>query len=247
MTNGAKNRPQDNAKNRPQDDPKNRPDIINPVTVCGVLSEAELKALLVAKKQTAWCSRVRLRGLLLLLDYICRNVKQSGAISISADLARSFVSKLRNRNCDTITEPLLLLCGIGILHRVRPAVFAHVKTSAVYCFTDSYRKERLAIHTSLPPKLASKRKFAEQRRENRLNRKYPFRKQLLADLTAVSLSPSARPIIARGLSGKSFLNLRALVTANRRRRSFCPHLGERTNHNKSRELSARVAAAFVVT
>src|SRR5215510_10750557 len=123
MTNGTKNRPQDNAKNRPHDGFKNRPDIINPVCLRGVVDEAELKALLKSKRQTAWRSRVRLRGLLLLIDYICRNLK-NGAITISADLAHSFVSKIRKRGCPFIvTEPLCLLCEIGILRRKRTAIF----------------------------------------------------------------------------------------------------------------------------
>jgi len=168
---------------------------------------------LIGRKQKAWCSRVRVLGLLLLIDYISRNLK-NGCISISADLAHQYVSKLRKRNSNTIpTEPLLLLCRIGILRIVRPAVVAHVRTSAVYCFTDPYRKKRPTIHVSLPTKLASKRKFAGQRCENRLNHKYPFREQLLAGLIAVSFSPSARPIIASGLSGKGFLSLRVLVAA----------------------------------
>jgi len=95
MTIGAKNRPHDNPKNRLQDDAENRPDIINPVSLIGVADESGLKALLMAKKHIAWCTRVRVLGLLLLLDYICRDLKKKGAISISADLARSFVSKLR--------------------------------------------------------------------------------------------------------------------------------------------------------
>src|SRR6266487_5378250 len=97
MTNGAKNHPQDKAKNRPQDGSKNRPDIINPVCLRGVVDEATLKGLLNAKGQTAWCSRIRLRGLLLLIDYILRHIKD-GRISMSADLAHSFVSKIRKRN-----------------------------------------------------------------------------------------------------------------------------------------------------
>jgi hypothetical protein len=145
MTNGVKNRPHDKAKNRPQDGFKNRPDIINPVCLVGVIEEASLKALLAAERQKPWCSRVRLRGLLLLIDYICRNFK-SGRISMSADLAHQFVSKLRKKDCaTTITEPLLLLCGIGILRTVHPAVFAHIKTSAVYCFADPYCKKRLQL------------------------------------------------------------------------------------------------------
>src|SRR6266480_4433474 len=213
MTNGAKNHPHDKAKNRPHDGSKNRPDIINPVCLCGVVDEATLKGLLNAKGQTAWCSHVRLCGLLLLIDYILRHIK-NGRISMSADLAHSFVSKIRKRNRpSTITEPLFLLCWIGILQRIHRAVFAHIKTSAVYCLTDAYQKKRLTFEISLPPKLASKLKFAGPRCENRLNRKYRFRKQLLADLAAVSFSPSARPIIAKGFSGENFHNLRALMTA----------------------------------
>jgi hypothetical protein len=182
-------------------------------SVYGVADEASLRALLTVKRQTAWCSRVRLLGLLLLIDYICRNLKKD-RITISADLAHSFVSKIRKRACPiTITEPLCLLCAIGVLRKIRPAVFAHIKTSAVYCFTDAYQRKQLRFEISLPPKLANKLKFAEQRCENRLNRKYPFRKQLLTDLAAISFSPSARPIIANGFSGKGFDNLRVLMTA----------------------------------
>jgi hypothetical protein len=214
MTNGAKNHSHDRTKNRPHDDSKNRPDIINPVSLCGVINEDSLKALLSIKRQNAWCSRVRLRGLLLLIDYICRNLKKNGTITISADLAHSFISKIRKRDRpSTITEPLHLLCAIGLLRKVRPAVFAHIKTSAVYCFTDPYSKKRLRLEVVLTQKLANKRKFADQRCDNRLNRKYPFRKQLLADLAAISFSPSARPIIAEGFSGKKIDNLRLLVTA----------------------------------
>ena len=214
MTSGAKNHPQDRTKNRPHDAPKNRPDIINPVCLCGVIDEASLKALLIAKRQTPWCSRVRLRGLLLLIDYICRNLKRNGTITISADLAHSFVSKIRKRDRpNTITEPLCLLCAIGVLRRKRPAIFAHIKTSAVYRFTDAYQRKRLTFEISLLPKLASKRKFADQRCDDRLNRKYPFRKQLLRDLAAVSFSDSARRIIGNVLLGKSGDNLKRLVSA----------------------------------
>src|SRR5437016_2358778 len=91
MTIGAKNHQHDKPKNHPQEALENRPDIINPVPLCGVIDEDSLKDLLNVKGQKAWCSRVRLRGLLLLIDYICRNLKKNGAITISADLAHSFV------------------------------------------------------------------------------------------------------------------------------------------------------------
>jgi hypothetical protein len=213
MTNGAKNHPQDNTKNRLHDGSKNHPDIINPVCLRGVIGDDSLKALLKSKRQSAWCSRVRLLGLLLLIDYICRHLSRN-ALSISADLAHSFVSKLRRRDRpSTITEPLCLLCVIGILRRKRPAIFAHIKTSALYCFADPYCREQVRLEVVLTPKLLRKRASADERRENRLRRKYPFRKQLLADLAAVSFSPSARPIIAKGFSGKGFHNLRTFVTA----------------------------------
>ena len=159
MTNGAKNRLHDRTKNRPQDASKNRPDIINPVPLLGVVGEHGLEALLVRKKQTAWCTRVRILGLLLLIDYICRHLK-SGQISMSADLAHQFVSKLRNTRFGTmITESLLTLCKTGILEMVRPAVFAHVKASAVYRFAFSYRQQ-LRLEVVLTPKLVQKRACA---------------------------------------------------------------------------------------
>ena len=213
MTNGAKNHPQDEAKNRPQDALKNHPDIINPVCLYGVVDEVVLKDLLKSKRQTAWCSRVRLRGLMLLIDYICGNLK-NGLIPISADLAHSYVSKLRKRKCNgTVCEPLLLLCEVGILRKVRPAVFAHVKTSAVYCFADPYCKKRVRMELVLTPHLLRKRTSAYDRRENRLNRKYPFRKQLLADLAALRFSNSARRIIATGLLSKGSENSKRIVNA----------------------------------
>lgn len=213
MTNGAKNHPHDNTKNRPQDAPKNHPDIINPVCLLGVVDEVSLKALLKSKGQTAWCSRVRLGGLLLLIDYICRKIKKNGTITISADLAHQYVSKLRKGTCNGIVcEPLLLLCEIGILRKIRPAMFAHVRTSAVYCFTDSYRKTQV-LKVVLTPKLARKRACADNRRECRLNRRYPFRRQLLADLATLGFSNSARRIIATGLLSKGGENMKRLVSA----------------------------------
>jgi hypothetical protein len=104
MTNGAKNHPQDKTNNRPQDRAENRLNIINPVSftwrrsnpvqICvAVISEVELEEVLMKRFiiEPDWSSRVRLRGLMLLIDYICRNLK-NGSISISADLAHQFVS-----------------------------------------------------------------------------------------------------------------------------------------------------------
>ena len=167
MTNGAKNRPQDGFKNRP--------DIIKPVCLRGVITEGSLRALLMSKGQTAWCSRVRLRGLLLLIDYMLRHIKR-GRISMSADLAHQFVSKLPNSVSGAmITEPLFLLFKIGILDRIHPAVFVHIKTSTVYCFAYPYCNKQLLLKVVLTPKLAQKRVCASDRREQRLNLCAKFR------------------------------------------------------------------------
>jgi hypothetical protein len=208
-----KNRSQDAVKNHPQDGSKNRPDIINPVSLLGVIDESGLKGLLKANKQATWCSRVRVCGLLLLIDYISRNQKK-GTISISADLARQYISKLRKKDRPTtITEPLLLLCEIGMLRRVRPAVFAHIKAPAGYCFAGPYSKESFQLKVFLTPKLAQKRAFAVDRCEKRLNRNYPWRARLSVDLHAIRFSDSARRIIANDLSSKRSENLKQLVRA----------------------------------
>ena len=213
MTRSPKNRPHDNGKNHPQDDSKIHPDITNPVVLCGVIGEQCLGTLLVSEGFPAWSSRVRVHGLLLLIDYICRNAKK-GQISISADLAHGYASKLKNQNGKrTVTEPLQLLCVVGILEKIRSAVYSHIKTPAVYRVADPYRNRQHTIHVFLTPKLASKRLFAKQRLENRLNQKYLFRKQLLADLNAASLDPAARPKVAKALNSKSGNNMIALVKA----------------------------------
>jgi hypothetical protein len=65
----------------------------------------------------------------------------------------------------------------------------------------------------LTPKLAQKRAFADLRCEARLNRKFPWREKLLADLRTITFSNSARPIIAQGFSTKGSENLTRLVSA----------------------------------
>src|SRR5260370_39698618 len=60
----------------------------------------------------------------------------------------------------TITEPLRLLCAIEILRKIHPAVFAHIKTSAVYCFAVPYCKKRIRLEVVLTPKMENKLTFA---------------------------------------------------------------------------------------
>jgi hypothetical protein len=210
-----------NAKKRPHHKPekghqyrgKKRHDIIIHSPLSGVVTEAELKGLLQSKGQIAWCSRVRVGGLLLLIDYLSRNLK-NGMVSISADLARQYVSKLRNCCArGAIKEPLPLLCEIGILKRVRPGIHAHICASAVYRFGEDYENKQLQFRVLLPPKLASKHVSAHQRLEAGLNQRYPYRERLLRDLSALSFAPEARPLIADGMSSNRRDLLTTLVCA----------------------------------
>ena len=178
-TKSSKKHQQDKLKKHLQDRAKKHHDIINPVTLCGVVNEDELKVLLRFHHQRDWLTRVRVCGLLILIDLVIRKLKK-GVASISADLARSYVSKLRQGSQPGIVkEPLPLLCRIGVMALVRPAVFAHVRTSAVYRLSEKCRGKQKQINVFLTPNLAVKRANAEQRYEQRLNRKYPHRQQLL--------------------------------------------------------------------
>lgn len=211
-TASPKKRPQDKSKKRPRDASKKRPDIINPVSLDGVVSECELRTLLKAKRQYAWCSRVRVGGLLMLIDTL-RN-RKSGLMSVSADTARSYVSKLRDSCASGATkEPLPLLCQIGILELVRPGVHAHIHASAVYRFGEKYENQLMQLRVPLTPKLASKLQNADQRCQKRLNQKFPYREQLLKDLSAISFAQAARQLIAKMLAGDDRDNVGRLVSA----------------------------------
>jgi hypothetical protein len=178
-----------------------------------VVCEEDLKALLRFHKQFDWLTRVRVCGLLILIDFVIRKLKK-GVASVSAELGRGYISKLRKgSHPDIVKEPLPLLCKIGILEVERPAVFAHIKTSAVYRLGEKYRGKQRQIKVSLTSKLAAKRANAEKRYQQRLNRKYPYRQQLLKDLTAVSFAPAARTMIAMGINGKGADNLKILLGA----------------------------------
>jgi hypothetical protein len=164
-----------------------------------------------AKSHDAWCSDVRTSGLLLIIDYAIRKLKK-GQVPISADLARSYVSKVAKNYAAKIKEPLPILCDIGIFQRVRQGVHAHVHASAVYRFGENFQKV-FEVRVTLPPKLASKRENAEQRCLKRLNRKYRYREQLQKDLNSISFAPEARALIAKMLDGKARDTVMGLVRA----------------------------------
>ena len=99
---------------------------------------------------------------------------------------------------------------------VRPAVFAHIKTSAVYCFADPYRKNRFRLEVVLTPKLAQQTAAcAETAASNRLNRKYPMARAAIGGLVQrVSFSLIQRDeSLPRDIPGKASENLLRLVSA----------------------------------
>jgi hypothetical protein len=155
--------------------------------------------------QAPWCSLVRLRGLLLLIDLVLRNHPSKG-FSLPADLARAYISKLMGpRPEGTIREPLAVLCRVGILKRVRNGVNGwHVATPAAYVVAEAYLKRRLSLQVELPSNLARKQELALNRQENRLNRRYPFRAQLLADLAKLSFAPGCRKRVVELLHDPNF-------------------------------------------
>jgi hypothetical protein len=59
------------------------------VSLIGVVSGGELAECLRRGGQDGWCTRVRLGGLLLLIDFVCRN-HSVGGFPVAADLAGEF-------------------------------------------------------------------------------------------------------------------------------------------------------------
>ena len=94
---------------------------------------------------------VRLGGLLLLIDFVCRH-HAVGGFPVPADLADGFISKLgKTKSRRTMREPLAVLCRVGILRRVRAAVNGwHLRTSALYTLGREYAKRRVTREVDLP-------------------------------------------------------------------------------------------------
>ena len=170
-----------------------------------VCTEEELRRILEKAGQVEWCTRVRLRGLLLLVDFVIRNQTPQG-YSIPADLAHGYVSAIRRLKLShTVREPLAILCRVGILKRVRRAVNGwHLKLPAAYALAENYAKQGFKLDVGLPPYLSEKRLSAFARREERLNRRYPFRSTLLGDLSKLSFGVDSRATIADLLRDKNF-------------------------------------------
>lgn len=184
---------------------KEAPLYYEPVCLSGVVGLVELRILLKQHGQHEW-TRLRCFGLLLLLDWLCRpksftdHTERNGARGVlcSSDLAEQYASSIkRPRSRSTILEPLAVLCKIGILERTAKATFAHARLSARYALATPYRNKVQKLTVELPPCLRGKLQSANERKDKRLDRKYPFRKQLLADLCLLKFPDSCRPRLAR--------------------------------------------------
>lgn len=158
-----------------------------------VVGVDELSGLLLSADQLAWCSPVRLCGLLCLIDYLFRR-SLSKPILVSSSLAHDFISPIkRSKSFNVIREPLLVLVHIGVLELVSPSVFTpHLRRPALYRISSASFGRFHSATVFLPPVLIRKLNHAMPRREARLNRAFPWRKQLLADLALLNLSLSGR-------------------------------------------------------
>jgi hypothetical protein len=176
-----------------------------PVMMLGVVDEAGLKRLLGHSKQQEWISKKRIGGLMMLIDYIIRHgpgtSKQPG-VAMCSDLSRQYVSNhKRAKNSSTIRQPLTLLVEIGILEVAQKAVVApHRQASARYRLHPKHPRPK-KIEVMLSAQQREKLHSATGRNEIRLNRKHPFRRQLLIDLAAVGL-PADGKVLALSMMTK---------------------------------------------
>jgi hypothetical protein len=192
------------------------PSDYQPWVLLGVVDEAELKALLCRNSQQEWTYRKRITGLMMLIDYFVRkgpgNARSPGA-SMSCGLSREYVSSLkRPKKTTTIGQPLPLLVKIGILEVARKAVVApHRKTAARYRIHSNRGKPK-KFEVMLSAQQRDKIQNAGRRNEKRLNRKHPFRRQLLADLATVGLSNEGRNLaLSMMTKGQKVPNIKSLM------------------------------------
>ena len=174
----------------------------------GVVTLEGMRKILAKIGQKAWCSRVRVCGLLLLIDYVVRKVGlRAKGVKISAQSARTFISRLDGpRPEGAIREPLSVLCRTGVLSIVQAAVCGpHVKASARYAIDRNNFARVITLEVNLPLYLARKRESVLSRIEAGINRKYPFKARLEAvDLKKLSFDSAVRRRIAQLLSSANF-------------------------------------------
>lgn len=160
-----------------------------------------LSAALTAANLLPWNTRTRISGLLLLFAHIANAPKQDKnkrpGVPLACHTARSYCSQLRNPPAGVCGDPLAVLVRLGWLEVVEPAkVNFHVKSSARYQRGPLSPQGRI-MGTDKETTSCVRRKgeTATQRREKGLNRRFPFRQQLLVDLRLVTDSNDGRDVV----------------------------------------------------
>jgi len=153
--------------------------------------------------QTPWSSPTRLSDLLLILRHINQPIKnskrpQSEGVPCSNRLARQFASKLRTAPAGVAREALGALTKAGLIEQVSPAkVNSFEKHSARYRLTPEGRLlVRSMAECTLTMGAERKLAAAPLRLERGLNRRWPFRAQLLLDLAKLTLADTEAARVA---------------------------------------------------
>jgi hypothetical protein len=168
---------------------------------CGRARRAIIDALL-SMSLSPWITRPRISCLLALTSHIAKASKKSASpkregVPCSAVQARSYCSKLRTAPAGIERDALPLLVRIGILEIASPAIIGfHEKLSARYRISPAYKGVKFEA-TDHQTNACTYKKLsnAPARLEAGLNRRWPFRAQLLRDLSRISISECAAPEI----------------------------------------------------
>jgi hypothetical protein len=165
------------------------------VGVCGGdvgLIRREIEIALEKSGQTLWNTRTRISGLMALVFYISSSQKLDHGVPCSNLLARDYVSKLRTAPAGVAREPLAALIRAGILEITTPAkVNAFSKASACYRIAQAYHRRKFtAADDETTSFIKRKLEQSPARMEKGLNRRWPFRAQLLRDLAGVTVAGS---------------------------------------------------------
>lgn len=160
--------------------------------------EEDLHQLLQKQKLAEWNTNYRRKGLLFLMNFLIGKNKAKG-FALSLELGREYIGAIKTpKNEKTIRQPMHLLVEIEWLEVVTPfKTGPHQKHSSVYRIPPRLIATKRKSEVFLPPKLIKKMENAAPRNERRLNRKQPFRAQLLLDLRRVSISDEGRKVIHR--------------------------------------------------
>lgn len=157
-----------------------------------------------------WCSRVRLGGLVALLANVQKKsagkAHQNVKLHLSNRLVRGYISPYRKHVAGCHREALPVLVEIGWLVLVEKArVGFHEKKSACYRPGPHFPTVKIpAITAETTPCIARKVENSIQRREAGLNKRFPFRGPLLADLRKLTIPASAQATVEGLLSDKDY-------------------------------------------